>query len=106
MDTWDPADELSVPPEVAAAGRLAHARTAVELLLSQDADRAMKRAAELELLNDKRRMLSRQVEAEAEALLQRQPSMTEEPALVLVGKDWHPGVIGQVATILAAAAGT
>ena len=68
MDTWDPADELSVSPEVAAAGRLAHARTAVELLLSQDADRAMKRAVELELLNDKRRMLGRQVETEAQPI--------------------------------------
>lgn len=91
----------TLAPRLNAAGRLAHARTAVELLLSQDADRAMKRAAELELLNDKRRMLGRQVEAEAEALLQRQPSITEEPALVLMGKDWHAGVIGQVATVLA-----
>ena len=88
---------FGLAPRLNASGRLAHARTSVELLLSRELDRAMKRATELEMLNKKRRMLCVQVEAEVEKALQRQSDLADQPVLLLSSKDWHPGIIGQVA---------
>jgi single-stranded-DNA-specific exonuclease len=82
-------------PRINAAGRLRRADAGVELLLSEDENRAAQIAAELDEANVERRAVERQIEWEAEAQVSRQG---ERGAYVLAGEGWHPGVVGIVAS--------
>jgi single-stranded-DNA-specific exonuclease len=86
-------------PRLNAAGRIGDANDGLKLLLTDDPDEAARIARELETLNARRQALDQRVLDEAleraEAELQ-----TEDRALVLAADDWHPGVIGIVASRL------
>jgi single-stranded-DNA-specific exonuclease len=82
-------------PRINAAGRLARADAALELVLTEDAGRAAEVADELDLLNRERRDTETRILFEAEAARAEHP---EAPAYVLAGEGWHPGVIGIVAS--------
>jgi single-stranded-DNA-specific exonuclease len=82
-------------PRINAAGRLANAEPALELLLTEDPDRAQAVADELDLLNRERQ------DAETRILFAAESAQSEQAhaaGLVLVGEGWHPGVIGIVAS--------
>lgn len=87
-------------PRLNAAGRLGTAEKALELLLSPDPARAEALAEELNQANQERR----RIEAEAFETAARQVDADFDPdrdfALVVFGRDWHPGVIGIVASRL------
>ena len=92
-------------PRLNAVGRLEHAQLAVELLITKDEEAAERMAGNLNDENTVRQEISRQIFAEAEALLEKQTSTG--PAIVLAGQwdsdlqeGWHPGVIGIVASRL------
>ncbi len=87
-------------PRLNALGRLDDANIIVEFLLTQDVGRARVITAQLEGLNRERQRLCEQVEQEAEARLEVHPQLLEYDALVLASPDWHPGVIGIVASRL------
>jgi len=91
---------FTLAPRLNAVGRLAHARSAVSLLLTKEEESALKLAAELEIYNDHRRRLCDEVEAQAEDMLRRRLHLLSFPTLVLSGSDWHPGIIGIVASRL------
>jgi single-stranded-DNA-specific exonuclease len=82
-------------PRLNAAGRLAHARLALDLLMEQDPDRAMHRALELTELNKQRQ------QATTDALtLARNLLAHEDPGapLIFVGHEDIPaGIVGIVA---------
>ena len=82
-------------PRLNAAGRLARADAALELLLTHDETRATEVADELDLLNRERRDTETRIAFEAEAA---RAAQAHEPAYVLAGEGWHPGVIGIVAS--------
>jgi single-stranded-DNA-specific exonuclease len=89
-------------PRINAAGRLYRADAGVELLLTEDEVRATEIAGELSRANSERRAIEREVDAAAEAVLRELPEeLREAPGLVVAGEDWHPGVIGIVASRLA-----
>ena len=82
-------------PRLNAAGRIQRADAALELLLTEDGARAQRIAEELDALNRERR------ETETRILWAAESAAAEHagaPALVLAGRDWHPGVIGIVAS--------
>lgn len=85
-------------PRLNAVGRLEHAQRAVELLVTDDADKAEAIAQELNQENALRQEISRRIQEEAEALLVRQEHI--ETAIVLASEGWHQGVIGIVASRL------
>ncbi len=85
-------------PRINAAGRLRRADAGVELLLTVDEDRATAIAQELDAINAERRHVETRTLFEAEAQV---ATMGERPAYVLAGEEWHPGVIGIVASRLA-----
>ena len=87
-------------PRLNALGRLGDANPAVELLLSRDPVRARVLAAQLESLNAQRRLLTSQVYHAAEAQLEADPRLLDEPAIVLAHPDWPAGVIGIAASRL------
>lgn len=102
ISTLDERDvAFSIAPRLNALGRLGDANLGVELLTTQDTERARILANQLEGLNNHRRMLSKQVYSAAESLIQRDPSLLDYNALVVAHPHWPGGVIGIVANQLA-----
>jgi len=88
-------------PRINAAGRLYRADAGVELFLTEDEERAEAIAAELSRVNSERRARELEVDTAAEAALRELPEhLREARGLVLAGEDWHPGVVGIVASRL------
>src|SRR5829696_7986129 len=86
-------------PRINAAGRLYRADAGVELMLTEDADRAAQIAEELDRANGERRWTEQKVVKGAErARRELPPSLADAPALVLAGEGWHPGVVGIAAS--------
>jgi single-stranded-DNA-specific exonuclease len=85
-------------PRLNAAGRLYRADAGVELLLTDDAERARGIAEELDRANGERRHVEQRILFEAEGMVAEQGERT---AYVLAGEEWHPGVIGIVASRIA-----
>jgi single-stranded-DNA-specific exonuclease len=88
-------------PRINAAGRLYRADAGVELMLTDDPDRAGAIAAELDRANGERRWAEQKVVEGAErARSALPPSQADAPALILAGEGWHPGVVGIAASRL------
>ncbi|HRE49264.1 MAG TPA: single-stranded-DNA-specific exonuclease RecJ [Aggregatilineales bacterium] len=88
-------------PRLNAVGRLGDAALAVELLVTRDAHRAATLAQTLEGLNNERKLLSRQVEESAEAMLERDRTLLDHAALVMYNPEWQAGILGIAANTLA-----
>lgn len=84
-------------PRINAAGRIARADAALELVLTEDEGRAAEIADELDLLNRERQDVETRITFAAEAARAEQDA---QAAFVLAGEGWHPGVIGIVASRL------
>lgn len=88
-------------PRINAAGRLYRADAGVELLLTEDEERAKQIAEELGRANSERRATEREVDAAAEAARRELPDdLKGANGLVVAGEGWHPGVVGIVASRL------
>ncbi len=94
------ADSLgfALGPRINAAGRMGSAEPAVELLLTQNSERAAELAAQLAGANRLRKEIEQEVLGQAESQAARQ---RDRYALVVAGEGWHPGVLGIVAGRLA-----
>ena len=85
-------------PRINAAGRLRRADAGLELLLCSDPIRAQAIARELDELNAERRAVEQRILWEAEAQVAELEAQHPRMAYVLAGEDWHPGVVGIVAS--------
>ncbi|MBW7885858.1 MAG: DHH family phosphoesterase [Caldilineaceae bacterium] len=85
-------------PRMNALGRLDDATVSVELLSTRDAIRAGQLAGKLERLNQERRLLTSQITRAAMDKLERDPRLSEYNGLVLADPNWHPGIVGIVAS--------
>jgi single-stranded-DNA-specific exonuclease len=92
---------FGLAPRLNAAGRLADAAAAVRLLLTKDPAEADRLAGELDRQNRERQGLEAGILEDAAACAERTHDLGRDRALVLFGKDWHPGVLGIVASRLA-----
>jgi single-stranded-DNA-specific exonuclease len=88
----------TLAPRINAVGRLGAATRGVRLLLTDDAAEADALAAEMETENRTRQALDRRILDEALAALERSFDPARDLGLVLSSADWHPGVIGIVAS--------
>ena len=88
-------------PQLNACGRMGHAREALELMLTDDEDRARVIAAELVKVNRHRQETERAIVRQACDLAEA-AGMTgdDRRAIVLAHPDWHPGVVGIVCSRL------
>ena len=87
-------------PRINAAGRLSTTEKVVELLTTDDEARALEIAQMLENENIQRKNLEQKALMQIEALLKKEPERLCEDLLIVNGEDWHPGVIGIVASKL------
>jgi single-stranded-DNA-specific exonuclease len=88
---------FALAPRLNAAGRLYRADAGLELILTEDPMRARQIAEELDAANRERRQVETRIRFAAEAQM---TALGERPAYVLAGEEWHPGVIGIVASRL------
>lgn len=89
---------FALAPRINAAGRLGQARLAVELLTTDVPDRAASLAVYIDEQNKVRQSVERKVFKQAKEQVEAHPEWLDDPALVLADSDWHPGVIGIVAS--------
>ena len=90
----------AIAPRINAAGRMDSAVTALQLVLCEDPDRAGELANKLNEINTKRQETELQIFKAAQELLEQEPERLEDRIILLWGRDWHPGVIGIVASRL------
>ena len=92
---------FKLAPRINAAGRMGHARLAVELLTRATPERAREIAIYLEEHNRTRRSTERKILKEAEEMIERYDLAGDgRRAIVLAQEGWHAGVIGIVAARL------
>lgn len=90
---------FTLAPRLNAAGRVAHATRAVELLTTPSQEEAYEIAEELQETNLERQALERDIhEIARQDVLKQGPDA--DYVVVVGGQDWHPGVIGIVASRL------
>ncbi|MEN8173726.1 MAG: DHHA1 domain-containing protein, partial [Chloroflexota bacterium] len=91
---------FGIGPRLNALGRLDDAAPIVEFLSSDDSVKINITAVRLEGLNERRKLLTDQIYQAALDQIDQEPSLLNYAALVLAHPDWHPGVIGIVASRL------
>jgi single-stranded-DNA-specific exonuclease len=85
---------FALGPRINAGGRVGKSDLGVRLLTCTDPEEARTIAAELDRLNEERRAIETIVCEQAEEQAAR---LDAAPVLTVMGKGWHPGVIGIVA---------
>jgi len=85
-------------PRINAAGRLDDATRGLRLLIGEDRTLVRDLADQVEVQNQKRRQIQERMIEEALAMVHEDDALANAPALVLAGEDWHPGVVGIVAS--------
>jgi single-stranded-DNA-specific exonuclease len=87
-------------PRINAVGRMGDAARAVKLLTSEDPSDAQRLAQILEEENRNRRKIDEDTFMKAQELVENVLDLDVDPAIVLHHDEWHPGVIGIVASRL------
>jgi len=91
---------FTIAPRINAVGRLGDANRAVELFTTDDPKRALELAQVLEDENTERRKIDEMTFSHAMQLVDSEINMDSDLGIVLHYDDWHPGVIGIVASRL------
>ena len=92
---------FALAPRINAVGRLGQARLAVELLTTEQTDRALALAQYLDELNKNRQTVERKILKQAKELVEAEAAWEQDGVLVLAHPEWHAGVIGIVASKIA-----
>jgi single-stranded-DNA-specific exonuclease len=88
-------------PRINAGGRIGRADLGVKLLLEGDISEAARIAAELDRLNNERRVIEQAAEAQAEAEALAALGLEDKGAVIVTASEgWHPGIVGLVAARL------
>ena len=87
-------------PRINAAGRVASASEAVELLLTDDIEEARRIAHNLEICNRRRQAMEKAILNEILGEIEGTLDTEKVRSLVFASEKWHPGVIGIVASKL------
>jgi single-stranded-DNA-specific exonuclease len=88
---------FSLGPRINAAGRVAHAKGAVQLLVSQTEVEANELAERLNLKNEIRKQFDSDITGEALSMIESNDVLRAAKSTVLFKNTWHKGVIGIVA---------
>ncbi len=88
-------------PRLNAAGRLETAESALRLLLTRDETEATQLAEQLDSQNRTRQAVEKKILAEVEEQIAKHFDPARDAAIVAGARDWHPGVLGIVASRVA-----
>ena len=87
-------------PRINAAGRMAHAKLAFDMLTTPDHAMAESLSETLNSLNQKRQGVENQIYEDIVQTLNARPDLLQRSCLFMTGQDWHEGVLGIVAAKL------
>ena len=90
----------AIAPRINAAGRMDNAVTALQLVLCENEERAEELAHKLNEINVARQETEQEIVKAAQEQLDAEPTILEDRVILIWGRDWHPGVIGIVASRL------
>ncbi len=88
---------FTLGPRINAAGRVAHGKAAVELLIAKTEEEANALAEKVNIKNDLRREFDLNITEEAVAMIEGNEALRTAKSTVLFKNTWHKGVIGIVA---------
>ncbi|WP_316630722.1 single-stranded-DNA-specific exonuclease RecJ [uncultured Ruminococcus sp.] len=89
---------FTLVPRINAGGRLGLSKKSVTMLLTDDEEYAADIAAELSSDNTERQQIERDILGEIDEMIRQDPSLVNNPVIVVCGEGWHKGVIGIVAS--------
>ncbi|BDD06391.1 single-stranded-DNA-specific exonuclease RecJ [Aureibacter tunicatorum] len=89
---------FGIGPRINAAGRIAHANAAVDLLLAEGEEEASFLANKVNENNTIRKNVDSNITAEAIKMIEENDPSFDKKATVLFKSDWHKGVVGIVAS--------
>jgi single-stranded-DNA-specific exonuclease len=89
---------FTLAPRINAVGRLGDARIAVELLTTTDPQEAIHLAEQLERDNFERKKIDEDTLNKALRYIDEHPEQKDDKVIILHDDNWHPGVIGIVAS--------
>ena len=89
---------FTLGPRINAAGRVSHARFAVELLIAKTEEEATALAEKINIKNDQRREFDLTITDEAIGMIESDENVLRAKTTVLYKETWHKGVIGIVAS--------
>ena len=91
---------FKIGPRLNASGRMQNGKEAVKLLVEQDYAVAQELATHINLYNEARKDLDRQMTEEATEQVKQMKGLENRRAIVIYNEAWHKGVIGIVASRL------
>ncbi len=91
---------FKIGPRINASGRMQNGREAVELLVERDYAAALAKAERINLYNEARKDLDKQMTEQAMECVTRLPHLDTRRSIVIYSEEWHKGVIGIVASRL------
>ncbi len=91
---------FKIGPRINASGRMQNGREAVELLVERDYASAIAKAERINLYNEARKDLDKQMTEEAIEQVRALSDLDSRRSIVIYNEEWHKGVIGIVASRL------
>lgn len=91
---------FKIGPRINASGRMQNGKEAVELLVEKDYQAALEKAGCINLYNEARKDLDKQMTDEAFKQVEQLPELDDRRSVVIYNESWHKGVIGIVASRL------
>ena len=91
---------FKIGPRINASGRMQNGKEAVELLVEKDYQADLEKAGCINLYNEARKDLDKQMTDEAFKQVEQLPGLDDRRSVVIYNESWHKGVIGIVASRL------
>jgi len=89
---------FKIGPRINASGRMQNGTEAVELLVERDFERALAEATRINLYNEQRKDVDKQMTEEANQIIEKLESQKHHASIVLFDENWKKGVVGIVAS--------
>ena len=89
---------FKIGPRINASGRMQNGKEAVQLLVEKDYATAREIASHINLHNEARKDLDKQMTEQATEQVKNLPGLEDRRGIVIYNEEWHKGVIGIVAS--------
>jgi single-stranded-DNA-specific exonuclease len=91
---------FKIGPRINAAGRMEQGRSAVDLLIAENAESAIEQATSINSVNNERKNVDRAITLEAVEMVKSDEKHINKKTTVVYNPNWHKGVVGIVASRL------
>ena len=89
---------FKIGPRINASGRMQNGTEAVDLLVERDFEKALAEANHINVYNEQRKDVDKQMTEEANQIIEKLESQKHHNSIVLYDENWKKGVVGIVAS--------